>query len=56
MKSGGMENTLMDKTGIQNDLDTLDKRSEEKWLNSTEANEELGLCDNNQLKNLEIIL
>lgn len=30
MKSGGMENTLMDKTGIQNDLDTLDKRSEEK--------------------------
>lgn len=56
MKLCRMENMLMEKTGIQNDLDTLDKRSEEKWWNSTEANEELCLCDNNQPNNLVIIL
>lgn len=51
-----MENMLMDKTGIQNDPDTWEKRSEEKLWNSTEANEELCLCDNNQLNNLVISL
>lgn len=56
MKLCRMENMLMDKIGIQNDLDTLDKRSEEKLWNSTEANEELCPCDNNQLNNLVIIL
>lgn len=30
MKLGGTENLLMDKKGIQNDLEALEKRSENK--------------------------